>query len=178
MVAACWNEPVWAAVLRLVVPQVELPSATEEERSLDRGPKLEGEGLGGTLRPCPHLLPPVTYHEYEGQPAIRGGSLKFYNLIILRRAGLTRARTGGARYRTIIARIYKHRDTILQAARTVKMPSLGFFSDYTLQVQKQRHSFDEVKKILRAKKLKYMMLFSAKLRVLAEGESWYFTTPV
>ncbi|KAJ1185144.1 hypothetical protein NDU88_001939 [Pleurodeles waltl] len=52
-----------------------------------------------------------------------------------------------------------------------------FFPDYTFQVQKQRHSFDGVKKALQAKELKYSMLFPAKLCVIAEGKSWYFTSP-
>ncbi|KAJ1192573.1 hypothetical protein NDU88_001880, partial [Pleurodeles waltl] len=39
-------------------------------------------------------------------------------------------------------------------------------------------SFDEIKKILRSKDIKYMMLFLARFRVQAEGKSWFFTTPV
>ncbi|KAJ1209592.1 hypothetical protein NDU88_004966 [Pleurodeles waltl] len=38
-------------------------------------------------------------------------------------------------------------------------------------------SFDELKKALHAKRLKYMMLFPARLRVVAKGKSWYCATP-
>lgn len=44
-------------------------------------------------------------------------------------------------------------------------------------MQKQRRSFDHVKKELRSKDLKYMMLFPAHLKVIAEGKPWFFVTP-
>ncbi|KAJ1152767.1 hypothetical protein NDU88_005542 [Pleurodeles waltl] len=90
----------------------------------------------------------------------------------------------GAPPRTIIARTFNHRDreAILQAAHTHCYPHnknliIRIFSDYSIQVQKQRRSLDEVKKVLHIKELKYMMLFPARLQVLAEGKSWYFTSP-
>ncbi|KAJ1109454.1 hypothetical protein NDU88_006814 [Pleurodeles waltl] len=58
--------------------------------------------------------------------------------------------------RTIIARIFNHRngDAILQAARThgdlhCENATIKFFQDYILQVQKQRRSFNKVKKAMR-----------------------------
>ncbi|KAJ1175641.1 hypothetical protein NDU88_000928 [Pleurodeles waltl] len=89
-------------------------------------------------------------------------------------------RTPGAPPRIIIGRIFNHRarDAILQAACThvdlhYENSIIRFFPDYTLQVQKQCCSFDELKKALHAKELKHMIRFPARLRVLAEGKSWY-----
>ncbi|KAJ1129429.1 hypothetical protein NDU88_007799 [Pleurodeles waltl] len=93
-------------------------------------------------------------------------------------------RSPGPPPRTIIARIFNHcaQDAILQVARThgdlhYENAIITFFPDYTLQVQKQYCCFDKVKKVLHAKELMYMMLFPARLLVLAEGKSWYFTSP-
>ncbi|KAJ1140319.1 hypothetical protein NDU88_006676 [Pleurodeles waltl] len=46
------------------------------------------------------------------------------------------------------------------------------------KVQHQRRSFDEVKKMLCSKEIKYMMLFPARIWVLVEDKSWYFNTTV
>ncbi|KAJ1097892.1 hypothetical protein NDU88_003008 [Pleurodeles waltl] len=43
--------------------------------------------------------------------------------------------------------------------------------------RKQWKCFDDVKCVLREKELKYMMLFPAKLKIIAEGKTWLFSTP-
>ena len=61
-------------------------------------------------------------------------------------------------------------------APTVKYDNatIRFFLDFTMQVQKQRHSFPEVKKALRDKGYKYSMLFLAKLRVIGDDKVLFF----
>ncbi|KAJ1136712.1 hypothetical protein NDU88_003127 [Pleurodeles waltl] len=58
-----------------------------------------------------------------------------------------------------------------------KMPQPVFPPDFTFEVQLKHCSFDEVKKMLHSKDIKYMMLFPARLWLLAEGQSWHFNTP-
>ncbi|KAJ1217085.1 hypothetical protein NDU88_004680 [Pleurodeles waltl] len=88
----------------------------------------------------------------------------------------------GALLRTIIARIFnfRGRDSILQAARShcdlQYEKAAGRFPDFTLKVQRQCQSFQEVKKVLQDCELKYMMLFPARLRVIMEGKTWHFRT--
>ena len=86
--------------------------------------------------------------------------------------------------RTIIARIFnfRDRDVILQEARKapavkVDNATVNFFPDFTLQVQKQRRDFFQVKRLLREQGLKYAMLFPAKLRVAAGDKTNFFATP-
>ncbi|KAJ1215511.1 hypothetical protein NDU88_003119 [Pleurodeles waltl] len=57
------------------------------------------------------------------------------------------------------------------------LPLQTSLQDFTLQVQQKHRSFDEVKKILYSKDIKYMMIFSARLRVVLEDGSWFFNTP-
>ena len=90
----------------------------------------------------------------------------------------------GAPPRPMIAKIlnYKDRDVILRQAREKGEVShngqkIMIFPDYTLQVQKARKTYEAVKIKLRAMGLKYMLLFPAKLKVLHEGRSHFFTTP-
>ena len=86
--------------------------------------------------------------------------------------------------RTIIARVfnYRDRDTILQEARKAKPVRIennevGFFPDFTLQVQRRRREFYDIKRRLREQNLKYAMLFPARLRVEADGKTHFFTSP-
>ncbi|KAJ1132399.1 hypothetical protein NDU88_010713 [Pleurodeles waltl] len=86
--------------------------------------------------------------------------------------------------RTIIARVFKYRgrDAIFQAAGThgdltYENNIVRFFPDFTLQVQRQRQSFEEVKKIQRTKYIRYLMLFLARLRVVEKDKPWLFATP-
>ncbi|KAJ1085594.1 hypothetical protein NDU88_005724 [Pleurodeles waltl] len=44
------------------------------------------------------------------------------------------------------------------------------------KVKKRRHSFEEVKE-LSSCDLKYMLLYQATLRMIAEGETWHFQSP-
>ncbi|KAJ1106313.1 hypothetical protein NDU88_003714 [Pleurodeles waltl] len=84
--------------------------------------------------------------------------------------------------RTIITRIFNYQDTILHAARShgdlqYKNSTIRFFLDFTMQMQQQHYSLEEVKKELCFKDLKYMMLYPAKLLLLVEGKLWYVNTP-
>ena len=90
----------------------------------------------------------------------------------------------GAPPRTIIARIFnfRDRDTILQEARvappvTYQNNTIGLFPDFTLQVQRQRRTFTELKKSLREQNIRYAMLFPAKLRVADGTKTHFFMTP-
>ncbi|KAJ1210045.1 hypothetical protein NDU88_005413 [Pleurodeles waltl] len=51
------------------------------------------------------------------------------------------------------------------------------FQKMSEKVKRKRPSFDEVKKSLCAKNIKYMMIFPAPLRVMSENRSWFFNTP-
>lgn len=90
----------------------------------------------------------------------------------------------GAPPRTIIAKIlnYRDRDAILQAARLkgdlhYENATIRFFPDFTLKVQRERRSFDGVKRLLRQQGIKYMMFFPAKLKIVVGGKSHFFATP-
>lgn len=90
----------------------------------------------------------------------------------------------GAPPRTIIARIlnFRDRDAILQAARVrgdlqYENTTIRFYPDFTLKVQRERRSFEGIKRVLRENGLKYMMFFPAKLKVIDGGTSRFFTTP-
>ncbi|KAJ1099984.1 hypothetical protein NDU88_005075 [Pleurodeles waltl] len=72
--------------------------------------------------------------------------------------------------RTIIPRIvnYRNRNASLQAASShgdlhLDNDVIRFYPDFTLHVQRQQKHFEEVKKALRAKEVKYIMPFPAKL---------------
>ena len=54
---------------------------------------------------------------------------------------------------------------------------VNLYPDFTLQVQRQRRDFLEVKRALRQQELRYAMLFPAKLRVVADGKVHFFTDP-
>ena len=91
--------------------------------------------------------------------------------------------TVGAPPRTIIARIFnfRDRDLILQEASVAppvkyENATIQFFPDFTLQVQKQRRSFLEIKRRLREQNYKYAMLYPAKLRVAQGEKAWFFNT--
>ena len=53
--------------------------------------------------------------------------------------------------------------------------SISFFPDFTLQVQRQQQNFYEIKMLLCDKTIQCCSW--AKLRVAAEGKTWYFTSP-
>ncbi|KAJ1101284.1 hypothetical protein NDU88_006356 [Pleurodeles waltl] len=69
-----------------------------------------------------------------------------------------------AKYHTARILNYRDQNAMLQAARSfgdLKQDNaiIRFFLDFSLHVQHQQKNFEEVKKVLRAMELKYMMLF-------------------
>ena len=96
---------------------------------------------------------------------------------------LSRKPPPGAPPRPMIARVlnYKDRDTILRKARelvTIHYDNhkIMLFPDYTPQVQKARKTYEAVKIKLRAMGLQYMLMFPAKLKVIHEGKTHFFST--
>ena len=85
---------------------------------------------------------------------------------------------------TLIARFlnFRDRDLILQLFRT-KGPmrfedhDISAYPDFTVEVQRKRSSYMEVKASLRKIGLKYAFLFLAKLRVVEAGEVHFFNSP-
>ena len=80
----------------------------------------------------------------------------------------------GARPSPFIAKIlnYRDRDVILRTVREngpiqIENQAVQIYPDYTQEVQAKRRTFDKVKFELRQKELQYMMIFPAKLKVLA-----------
>lgn len=53
----------------------------------------------------------------------------------------------------------------------------SLFPDYSVEVHKQRAKFTDVKGCLRTLNLQYAMLFPAKLRIVANGETHFFGKP-
>lgn len=90
----------------------------------------------------------------------------------------------GSPPRTFIFKMlhFKDRDMILREARALQElkyenTRLMIFPDFSMETQRQRKSFDTVRAKLRAKGIKYSMLFPARLRV-EDGESTrFFTSP-
>lgn len=85
--------------------------------------------------------------------------------------------------RTFIFKLLHFRvhDLVMKEARAqgelrFENAKLLIFPDYSLETQKQRKSFDAVRARLRAKHIKYSMLFPARLRV-EDGESVRFFNP-
>ena len=111
------------------------------------------------------------------------GLSKFFSVERAHRIPGVPPRPGGPP-RTIIAKFFnfRDRDAILQVARNappVKRDNatIRFFPDFTLQVQRARRDFSEVKATLRKEGLQYSMLYSARLRVERNGRVWNFNTP-
>ena len=90
----------------------------------------------------------------------------------------------GAPPRTLILRLlnFRDRDEVLRAARQqgeirFENTRLMIFPDYSVETQRQHKSFDQVKGAMRARNIKYSVLFPARLRV-QDGESLrFFNTP-
>lgn len=88
------------------------------------------------------------------------------------------------RSRTFIFKVlnYKDRNTILQRARQladIRMNGLKirFFRDFSANVQRQRAGFMDVKRRLRQMDFSYAMLFPAKLKVMTQDKTLFFTSP-
>ena len=96
---------------------------------------------------------------------------------------LARRPPPGAPPRPMIARVlnYKDRDAIMRKARELgsvhyENHKIMLFPDYTPQVQKARKTYEAVKIKLRAMGLQYMLMFPAKLKVIHEGKTHFFST--
>lgn len=77
---------------------------------------------------------------------------------------------------------YADKDRILRAARargTVMFQDhhIMFFPDLSSEVLKQRKRFEEVKIELRKRKIKYGMIFPAKLMVIFRDHRHFFDSP-
>ena len=86
--------------------------------------------------------------------------------------------------RVVIAKIlhFRDRDLILRMARkhgpyTIENSKVSIFPDYTLSVQKQQASFLAVKRELRNAGIQYALLFPARLRLMLDGESHFYSSP-
>ena len=86
--------------------------------------------------------------------------------------------------RAVVAKLlhFRDRDVILQVARThgpymVENCKVSIFPDYTLSVQRQRTSFLAVKRELRESGIQYALMFPARLRIMVDGDSRFYTEP-
>ena len=84
--------------------------------------------------------------------------------------------------RPVIARLlnFRDRDLILQSARNlatleVENQKVMIFPDFTAAVQRQRAMFIMVKRKMRKRNLKYALMFPAKLKVMTEDKTLFFT---
>lgn len=134
------------------------------ERAEDPDPTAFTERLLRQLLPQASFSPYFTVERAHRMPAVRGPP--------------------GAPPRTFILRLlhFRDRDAVLRESRKIEAlrfegARLMIFPDFSVETQKQRKSFDQVKQALRQRGLKYSMLFPARLRV-QDGESHrFFTVP-
>lgn len=114
------------------------------------------------------------------------GREAFSPLLAVERAHCMPARPPppGAPPRTFIAKLlnYKDRDVALRLAREKgNIPfgneKIAIFPDFSAEVQRRRQGFNEAKRRLRIKHLKYSMLFPARLRIESEGRVLFFEDP-
>lgn len=96
----------------------------------------------------------------------------------------TRMLPPGAPPRPVLVRVlhYKDRDAILRAARdlpelAIDNSRISIFPDFSAEVQRRRMQFTAVKKRFRDLQIPYAMLYPARLRVTALGQSHFFDTP-
>lgn len=90
----------------------------------------------------------------------------------------------GAPPRSMIAKVlhFRDRENILRAARTGPEMSfdgyrISIYPDFSAVTQKQRASFQPVKKRLRDLNLIYSVLYPATLRIVENGKTYFFTNP-
>lgn len=95
-----------------------------------------------------------------------------------------RAPPKGAPPRSMIAKVlhFRDRENILRAARTGPEMSfdgyrISIYPDFSAVTQKQRASFQPVKKRLRDLNLIYSVLYPATLRIVENGKTYFFTNP-
>ncbi|XP_078496525.1 taste receptor type 1 member 1-like [Lissotriton helveticus] len=86
--------------------------------------------------------------------------------------------------RPLIVKIlnYRDRDTLLRQARMKSIIEyenrrISLYPDYNNQEQKQRSSYYEVKKRLQTAKLRYALLFPARLKVIHDNKTHFFESP-
>ncbi|KAJ1138709.1 hypothetical protein NDU88_005090 [Pleurodeles waltl] len=77
---------------------------------------------------------------------------------------------------------YKDRDSILRAARDtdtarIENQKISIYPDYTNREQVARKAFLEAKAKLHSMGLRYMLLYTARLKVILEGTSCFFDIP-
>lgn len=110
----------------------------------------------------------------------------FSDVFVVERAHRMPATRGppGAPPRTFILKLlnFRDRDLVLRESRKIEQlryegAKLMIFPDFSIDTQKQRRSFDQVKMNLRNKKIKYSMLFPARLRVQDGERVRFFTSP-
>lgn len=96
----------------------------------------------------------------------------------------TRPLPPGAPPRPVLVKVlhFKDRDIILRKARELSDIRLdgnkiAFYPDFSVNVQKRRAQFHDVKRRLRDLELSYAMLYPAKLRVVANGTTHFFENP-
>ncbi|PIO34345.1 hypothetical protein AB205_0040660, partial [Aquarana catesbeiana] len=90
----------------------------------------------------------------------------------------------GSPPRTFILHLlsFRDRDEVLCTSRNVgdlrfQNTKLMIFPDYSVETQKLRKSFDQVKAVLRSRSIRYSVLFPARLRVQDGETTRFFTTP-
>lgn len=90
----------------------------------------------------------------------------------------------GSNPRTLIFQMlnFRDRDEVLREARKAwqlkfQNANLLFSPDYSVEAQKLRRSFDQVKTSLHAQNIKYSILFPARLRVQDGKTVRFFTSP-
>lgn len=71
---------------------------------------------------------------------------------------------------------FQDRDAMLRAARNASPIQVEIiFPDYARAVEKQRSSFLDVKRRLRENHIQYSLLFSARLKIIHDGTTHFFT---
>lgn len=96
----------------------------------------------------------------------------------------TRPLPPGAPPRSVLIRIlhFRDRDIVLRRARELEDirldgSKIAFFPDFSINVQKKRAQFQDIKRRLRALGLSYAMMYPARLRVVADGKAHFFENP-
>lgn len=90
----------------------------------------------------------------------------------------TRPTAGDQRSRTIIARFLRYKDcqNVMETARKKKRvvwsgKQVMIFPDYSRETQKKREAFIDCKRALHQRKMKFSMLYPARLRISIGGDS-------
>lgn len=113
------------------------------------------------------------------------GENSFNNAVLIDRAHRApRPRpTDGAKPRAIFARVhfFKEKELILRLRRSKELLYKGnkvlIYPDYTAEVMRQRREFNPVMATLRGLKVEFHLLFPAKLRILHQGNTEFFSKP-